>query len=102
MFSISIQVSYCKVAALAGWEDCLHAPHASVFQHHLDAVGMGWALREDTHDNALGLQTGGLVLLLDYTHSLAGAYFTSIGYCHNDLSLKDGKPYQAIPFLPFR
>jgi len=68
--------------ALAGWEDRLHAADASVFQHHLDAVRMGWAFREDTHSDALGLLTGGLVLLLDYTHPLTGAYLASVGYRH--------------------
>ena len=60
----------------------LHPSNPSILQHHLDAVGMARALREDSRDDALGLQAGRLVLLLDYSHPLAGADFGSRGQGH--------------------
>ena len=60
----------------------LHPTHASVFQHHLDAVRVGRALRENSCDGALRQFSRGLVLLFDYIHSLTGLDLTSIGCCH--------------------
>ena len=42
----------------------LHSPHATIGQHDFDAAGVNGALGQESADNALGAQAGGLVLLL--------------------------------------
>ena len=59
-------------------EEGLHTADAAVFEHHLDAVGMRRAAREDAHHDALGLRAGTLVLFLDYPHPQAGMDFASV------------------------
>ena len=48
--------------SVIGGHDRFHPPHTAIFQHHLDAVRVRWAARQDARDNPCGHCAAALIL----------------------------------------
>jgi len=65
-----------------GVNNGLHAPDPSIFQHHLDAVRVRGAFRQEAQHDAFRQRARALVLLLDNLHPQAGADLAAFGEGH--------------------
>jgi hypothetical protein len=61
-------------------QDILNPPNTTIIQHHLYAVRVSRALRQDSRDNAFRPQARGLILFLHHAHMTARLNFGSIRY----------------------
>lgn len=69
--------------------DRLHAPDFAVLEHHLDAMWMRRAARENASDNAFGQAASALVLFLHDLHTQSRFDFIPFGYGHLDIGRGD-------------